>query len=150
MDEQTGAEKSYERLAVRRGETGVDVGNSDKLGGSISVDVEDWFMGIGLDEVEWGRYTGRLDIGLDRILRILDDAGVKATFFVLGLIAEKTPASIQKIYAEGHELGTHGWSHRKIYDLDENRFRKELRRSIDAIEAASGCKVLGHRPHFFR
>ena len=123
--------------------------NEQRLDGSISVDVEDWFMGIGLEENEWGRQSDRLAIGLERILRIFDEAGVKATFFVLGWVAEKYPAMIRRISSRNHEIGTHGWSHRKIYDLEPHVFREELRRSITAIETASGNKVRGHRAAYF-
>ncbi len=119
------------------------------LDGCITVDVEDWFMGIGIDESDWSQYEDRLDIGLDRILFLLDEAGVRATFFVLGYLAVKKKKSIAKIAHAGHEVGTHGWSHKKIYHMAEPRFREELRQSIRAIEDATGQQVTGHRAPYF-
>jgi polysaccharide deacetylase family protein (PEP-CTERM system associated) len=119
------------------------------LDGCISVDVEDWFMGIEIDEKDWAPFADRLDTGLDRILSVLDDAGAKASFFILGYVAAKKPGSVRRIADAGHELCTHGWSHRKIYDLTEQQFREELRRSITAIQDATGQKVKGHRAPYF-
>ncbi len=74
---------------------------------------------------------------------------MRATFFVLGAVAEKHPGLVGEIAAAGHEVGTHGYSHTLIYRLSRDAFREELRRSIGLVEDVTGTAVLGHRAPFF-
>jgi polysaccharide deacetylase family protein (PEP-CTERM system associated) len=115
----------------------------------LTFDVEDWYQGIEKPASTWDRFTPRIERGVDVILESLADAGTHATFFVLGYIAERHPDVVRRIAAAGHEIGTHGHEHEKIYDLDPVRFRDDLRRSIDAIGGVTGRPVLGHRAPFF-
>jgi polysaccharide deacetylase family protein (PEP-CTERM system associated) len=115
----------------------------------LSFDVEDWYQGIEMPLATWGRFSPRLERGLERILALLDQAGVRGTFFVLGYAAERHPDLVRRIAGAGHEIGTHGYAHEKIYDLDPERFRADLRRSLAAIQEATGSPVIGHRAPFF-
>ncbi len=115
----------------------------------LSFDVEDWYQGIEMPAHTWDRFEPRLDRGLGRILALLAESGVQATFFVLGDIARRHPALVRQIADLGHEVGTHGDDHEKIYDLDPARFRRDLRRSLSAIQSATGRPILGHRAPFF-
>lgn len=115
----------------------------------LSFDVEDWYQGIEIPIETWDRYPPRLERGLDRILPLLEESGVRATFFILGYTADRHPDLVRRIAEAGHEIGTHGYAHEKIYDLDPERFRADLRRSLSAIESATGRHVLGHRGPFF-
>ena len=72
-------------------------------------------------------------------------AGVRATFFVLGLAAEAFPDLVRRIRADGHEVASHGYSHRPVYGMRPEEFRDDLRRSIALIEDAAGVRVLGYR-----
>jgi len=113
---------------------------------AISVDVEDWYHSIeNIKFGEWDKYESRIVRNVEKVLQIFSDYNVKATFFVLGYVAEKHPEVVKMISAEKHEIGTHGYSHRLIYNLNKNEFASELRKSIEIIENLSGQKVLGHR-----
>jgi polysaccharide deacetylase family protein (PEP-CTERM system associated) len=84
------------------------------------------------------------------ILEALRAANARATFFVLGWIAERYPHLVREIAADGHELGTHSYWHRKVYELEPREFLNDMRRSIDVIEsAAPGAKVRGFRAPSF-
>ena len=94
---------------------------------ALTIDVEDWF------HPEWVR--PHVDDHLSErralkavlpVLRLLDRYRVKATFFILGDVAKECPDLVRKIYEEGHEIGSHGMSHRMLDDLGEEEFRKEL------------------------
>ena len=120
-----------------------------KIENAFSVDLEDWYQGLEIDMAEWGRFENRLRVGTDRLLELLEEAGVQATFFVLGRAAEQAPELIREIHARGHEIGTHGYSHRFVYELGEEGFRRDLRRSLEVLDEIVGVEVLGHRAPFF-
>ncbi len=76
---------------------------------------------------------------------MLDNAGCRATFFVLGFLAEKNPALIRRVSNCGHELAVHGYYHRRVFEMSRKEFEGDLKRSIDVVEAVSGEKVYGFR-----
>jgi polysaccharide deacetylase family protein (PEP-CTERM system associated) len=115
----------------------------------FSVDVEDWYQGLEFDMDEWTPFNPRIDTGMDVLLDLIEQANVRATFFVLGWQAERTPGLVPRLVARGHEIATHGYSHRFVYRLSPETFRRELRRSIDVLEQQSGQKVIGHRAPYF-
>lgn len=115
----------------------------------FSVDLEDWYQGLEIDMDDWGQYASRIETGLKVLLDLLDAAGVRATFFVLGWQAERSPHLVPDLVARGHEIASHGWSHRFVYQQGPKQFREELRRSLQLLEAQSGQKVLGYRAPFF-
>lgn len=113
---------------------------------ALSVDVEDWYQAIETIPFErWSHFENRIERSVDKLLRIFQDAEVKATFFVLGWIAERHPNMVSAIKEQGHEIGTHGYSHRFIYNLGPLLFREELKRSIGILEDITGERVCGHR-----
>ncbi|MBI4551946.1 MAG: DUF3473 domain-containing protein [Candidatus Latescibacteria bacterium] len=112
----------------------------------LTIDVEDWCQGnayVPLHDVS--RYESRIEPSIDRLLAILDEYGVRATFFVLGHIAESHPALTRRLHDAGHEVGTHGYSHDLAYRQTRQTFAEELRRSLAACEDATSARVLGHR-----
>jgi polysaccharide deacetylase family protein (PEP-CTERM system associated) len=115
----------------------------------FSVDLEDWYQGLEIDMDQWGRYPSRIETGLEVLLELLDQAGVRATFFVLGWQAERSPHLVPRLAALGHEIASHGYSHRFVYEQGPEQFRRELRRSKQILEAQSGAPVLGYRAPFF-
>jgi polysaccharide deacetylase family protein (PEP-CTERM system associated) len=115
----------------------------------FSVDLEDWYQGLEIDMDQWSHYPSRIEAGLEVLLQLLDDAGVRATFFVLGWQAERAPGLVPRIAALGHEIASHGYSHRFVYRQGPEQFRQELRRSKAILEAQSGAPVLGYRAPFF-
>ena len=82
---------------------------------AITVDLEDWYHSIeSIPVQDWDKYESRLEENTYRILEILNQYEVKATFFVLGYVAEKFPALVKTIQLLGHEIATHGYFHRLI------------------------------------
>lgn len=120
---------------------------------AITVDVEDYFHVSAfdgtIDRRDWDRFETRVCGNTDRLLEIFDRAGVSATFFVLGWVAERFPALVRRIAANGHEVGSHGFDHRLVYAMTPAQFRADLRRSRAALEGAIGQGVRGYRAPSF-
>ena len=116
----------------------------------ISVDLEDWFSLVrrrlwGVEEPP----TERVVVATRRLLDLLDAARTRATFFVLGSVADAFPELIREVRDRGHEIGTHGYGHWRVDVIGAERFREELRTSRAAIERACGVLPIGHRaPEF--
>src|SRR5476649_1842507 len=107
---------------------------------ALTIDFEDWYQGIEIPYADWGRFEDRIEAAGDKLLRILDETGAKATFFMLGYVAEKHPEIVKRIEAEGHEIGTHGFSHTLIYQQKPELFQEELTRAISFLEDLTGKK----------
>ncbi|WP_255406148.1 XrtA system polysaccharide deacetylase [Novosphingobium sp. CF614] len=119
----------------------------------LSVDVEDWFQ-VGafeqvIDRDSWSTLADRIERNCDAILRLFADAGVKGTFFTLGWVAERHPALMRRIVAEGHEIASHGWDHERVFRLGAKGFADDLARARAAIEDAAGAAVTGYRAPSF-
>lgn len=116
---------------------------------ALTVDLEEWFQVSNLRAVapreRWDHLPSRVEGATHRLLDAFDEFGHRATFFVLGWVAERQPALVREIAARGHEIACHGFDHDLVYELGPTRFRSDLRRSRDAIEHASGVRVLGYR-----
>jgi polysaccharide deacetylase family protein (PEP-CTERM system associated) len=108
----------------------------------LTFDVEDWPQST-LDHSL--PITPRVRDNTLRILDLLGDAGARATFFVLGLAAEAFPDLVRRIRDGGHEIASHGHSHRPVYGMRPEEFRDDLKKSIAIIEDAAGARVLGYR-----
>lgn len=115
----------------------------------FSVDLEDWYQGIEIDMDDWAQFTPRIRKGLDPLLALLEETNTKATFFVLGYQAEKTPELIRQISDQGHDIASHGYSHRFVYQQTPSEFQTELRRSKTVLEDICGQAVIGYRAPFF-
>jgi polysaccharide deacetylase family protein (PEP-CTERM system associated) len=115
----------------------------------MTIDVEDFFHASVFDEAIprhcWDQLESRVSANADRLLVILDRAKVRATFFVLGWVAERFPALVRRIASRGHEIASHGYEHRLVYDNTPEAFRADLRRAKRVIEAAAGTSVVGYR-----
>src|ERR1700723_2604631 len=112
---------------------------------ALTIDFEDWYQGLEIPQSAWDGYEDRIVAVGRRLLDLLGGAGVRATFFVLGAVAERHPELIREIARAGHEVGTHGYSHTPFYQLTPDAFRAELKHSITLLEDATGQPVLGHR-----
>ncbi|MBC02122.1 MAG: polysaccharide deacetylase family protein [Phycisphaerae bacterium] len=127
-------------------------GSHDPVHG-LSFDIEDWFHVIGVPELEdsttWADRESLVERRTDQILQICDDHGVKATFFVVGWIADRHPGLMRRIAEAGHEFGSHTHWHRLLFTLDRPTFREDLRRSIASIEDRTGLQVPGFRAPCF-
>src|SRR5262245_17779047 len=116
---------------------------------AMTIDVEDYYHVTAVDQYvsrdAWERYPSRVRENTERLVDLFDQMGIRATFFVLGWVAERFPDLVRRIAARGHELGSHSHWHRLVYDLTPEAFRADLRRSRDAIEAAAGVRVTAFR-----
>ncbi|WP_324751315.1 XrtA system polysaccharide deacetylase [Sphingomonas sp. LY54] len=120
---------------------------------ALSVDVEDWFQ-VGafetvIDRSDWDGLESRVERNGAAVLDLFDRAGVKATFFTLGWVAERFPALIRRAAEAGHEIASHGWDHKRVFTLDPARFRADLERARIAIEDACGHSPVGYRAPSF-
>jgi polysaccharide deacetylase family protein (PEP-CTERM system associated) len=112
----------------------------------ITIDVEDWFHVCGCEpETPPGRLPGRVRPNVERILGLLAEFEVAATFFMLGSLAEDDPALVPMIAEAGHEIASHGYSHRLLTRLGPDEFRRELQLTGDVIERQSGKRPVGFR-----
>ncbi|WP_340264224.1 XrtA system polysaccharide deacetylase [Sphingobium mellinum] len=120
---------------------------------ALSVDVEDWFH-VGafertIDRADWVDLTHRVERNTDAVLALFAEAGVRATFFTLGWVAEYYPALIRRIAEAGHEVASHGYDHARVFSLSPQAFRADLRRSRALLQDAGGQPVLGYRAPSF-
>lgn len=113
----------------------------------MSVDLEDYFCDLPFSE--WTKYQSRIERTTNTILDLFTKYRVKATFFTLGYIAEKFPRLIKNIYDNGHEIGTHSYSHMDLRKTTKDEFYKDFLKSIQILEDITGEKVLGFRAPFF-
>jgi polysaccharide deacetylase family protein (PEP-CTERM system associated) len=116
---------------------------------AFSVDVEDYFhveafRGV-VDPSNWATMEQRVEPNTRRLLELLDEFGVKGTFFVLGWVAERTPNLVSDIHARGHEVAIHGYDHRPITLMTPTEFREDIRRAKGIIEDLIGEPVIGYR-----
>ncbi|MGB3459368.1 MAG: polysaccharide deacetylase family protein [Halobacteriota archaeon] len=109
----------------------------------LTIDVEDWYMDT--DISMWASYEDRIVQSTLKILNILDGRNTKATFFVVGYVAEHFPELIKDIKDRGHELGTHGYSHTSIRRQTPSEFEKDLLKSIKVLEDITKDKISGYR-----
>jgi polysaccharide deacetylase family protein (PEP-CTERM system associated) len=120
---------------------------------ALSVDVEDWFQVGAFEKViardDWDRLPGRVERNAEAVLDLFDEAGVKATLFTLGWVAERHPDLIRRAAEAGHEIASHGWDHARVFTLGEAGFRADLRRAGDAIGSATGAAPRGYRAPSF-
>lgn len=115
----------------------------------LTVDLEDWFHICGVDDYlsasQWTRLESRVTQNTVRILEILEKNRTKATFFVLGFVAERHPGLILKIQRAGHEIATHGYSHRQVYTMAPEEFRQDLIKAAGILTEITGRRVRGYR-----
>ena len=97
---------------------------------ALTVDLEDWYHICGIpgysNSTGWDSFESRIIGNTERLLRTLSAFDVKATFFVLGYIALKEPGLIRMIRDEGHEIATHGFFHRRVFELSEDEFEDDI------------------------
>lgn len=132
--------------------------STSPLSHALSFDIEDWFHIVEVKAVEdparWdhlSRESSLVERYTDLILRLCDGGGARATFFILGWIADRHPGLVRRIADAGHEIGTHSFWHRKVYELAPDVFRRDIEDSIAAIRAAAGrvVEIAGFRAPSF-
>jgi len=123
-----------------------------RLTNAFTVDLEDWFQGLTSTNplvLAWPSFESRVVSTTVSLLDLLESCQTRATFFVLGCVAERYPSLIEQVCARGHEIGVHGYSHRSVNGLTRDEFARELDRSIEAVYRITGAAPLGHRAPYF-
>jgi polysaccharide deacetylase family protein (PEP-CTERM system associated) len=119
----------------------------------MTVDVEDYFQvsafAAHIPRESWPSISCRVENNIDRILALLNEQNVKATFFTLGWVAERYPMMVKRIVADGHELASHGWGHHRVSELEPSQFKEDIVSSKNILEDISGKPVLGYRAPSF-
>ncbi|MBC7090508.1 MAG: polysaccharide deacetylase family protein [Nitrososphaeria archaeon] len=112
---------------------------------AFSVDLEYWWCNEFLTNYLPNRKEDQIIESLSPILKLLDKYNVRATFFVLGIVAEKHPDVIELIYNKGHEISSHAWSHKPLHKLNKNEFENEMDKSVKLL-----YKLIHEKPKGFR
>jgi polysaccharide deacetylase family protein (PEP-CTERM system associated) len=116
---------------------------------ALTVDLEDWFQVSNVEHIipreAWGECTPRLAESTRRLLALLDRAGVKATFFVLGWNAARFPEVVREVVEAGHEIGSHGYAHQLVYEQSPEQLAQDLAQATEVIG-----EVTGVRPRCYR
>ena len=124
-----------------------------RLTNALTIDVEDYFQVSAfapyIRRDEWDARPCRVERNVDRILELLAEREVKATFFTLGWVAERYPQLVKRIVQGGHELASHGYGHERASDLDPAAFTDDVTRAKAILEDLGGLPVLGYRAPSF-
>ncbi len=116
---------------------------------ALTIDVEDYFQvnafARHIQHENWGQYPLRVERNTRNILDMLDEFNVKATFFVLGWIAERVPSIVREIQQRGHEIACHGYGHQLIYSIGPQKFREDISKARIILEDICGERVNGYR-----
>jgi polysaccharide deacetylase family protein (PEP-CTERM system associated) len=120
---------------------------------ALTVDVEDYFQVSAfaphIARADWERRECRIERNVDRILEMLAQHEIKATFFTLGWIAERYPQVVRSIVAGGHELASHGYGHQRVNELTRGEFDADIRHAKAILEDLSDAEILGYRAPSF-
>ena len=126
---------------------------ADKIFNALTIDVEDYFQVSAfapyISRDGWNQRECRVERNVDRILALLDSQKTLATFFILGWIAERYPALVRRIAAQGHEIASHGYGHQRASDLNRSEFLSDIRMARHILEDLGGEAVLGYRAPSF-
>ena len=119
------------------------------ISNAFTVDVEDFFQvqafASVVDRARWDEFSPRVEQNTRKLLGLLEERDVKGTFFVLGWVAERFPGLVREIAQGGHEVASHGWSHRLIYEQTREVFQEETHRGKALLEDQVQQPVLGYR-----
>lgn len=122
---------------------------ADSRRNALTVDVEDYFhvsaLAGEIKRSSWNSMDYRAESNTDKLLQIFAEFDVRATFFVLGWVAERSPGLVRRIFDQGHEIACHGLSHELIYRQTPEVFASETARARDLLEQAIGGRVFGYR-----
>ena len=116
---------------------------------ALTVDLEEWFHGLDLAPARWSGLEGRAVAATNHLLDLLAGHGARATFFVLGRIAEAYPDLVQRILVDGHEIGSHGHDHQFVYRQQPDGFARDLEASLVALRRAGAPDVVSYRAPYF-
>lgn len=115
----------------------------------FSVDVEDWFHILDVPSApalaEWSRLPSRVEKNFIKLLDLFSEQRVQVTCFVLGWIGEQFPHLVKEAFERGHEIASHGYGHRLVYEQSRDEFVEDIRRSRLLLEDIVGVPVVGYR-----
>lgn len=127
--------------------------SNDKTTNAFSVDVEDYFQVSALDPYvarrDWGSIACRVEANVDRLLALLAERDTRATFFVLGWIAQRYPNLIRRIAEGGHEIASHGFGHDRIGAQSRQQFQADVQHTKTLLEDITSIRVRGYRAPSF-
>ncbi|MEK6749932.1 MAG: XrtA system polysaccharide deacetylase [Pseudomonadota bacterium] len=122
---------------------------TQKICNAFTLDVEDYYHVSAFEKVispaQWAALPSRVERNTDVILEMLNKNNIRGTFFVLGWVAERNPGMVRRIADSGHEVASHGYSHRLVYNQSQAVFREETIRSKKLLEDTIGKPVIGYR-----
>jgi len=117
---------------------------------ALTVDVEDWYHSVlEIEPADWPKYEDRVVPATEKLLDVLAAGGARATFFVLGHVAEMHPHLVPRIAAAGHEIACHGYAHRLVYTLTPAQFRADLRRALGVLHSQTEQPIRGYRAAYW-
>jgi polysaccharide deacetylase family protein (PEP-CTERM system associated) len=119
----------------------------------FSIDIEDWFQVENLKGqiryTQWPEKECRIDLSTRIVLNILKKRSIRATFFVLGWIAERKPALIREIASQGHEIASHGYKHEMLHTIDEKILEFDIQKSLEILQPLARNRIIGYRAPSF-
>ncbi len=119
----------------------------------FTVDVEEYFHVLAFQETikiaDWAQWPSRAEAGVDRLLELLSERGHCGTFFVVGWLAERQPSLVRRIADAGHEIASHTWWHRPVYQTTPDEFREDVGRTRALLQDLTGQPVYGFRAPSF-
>jgi polysaccharide deacetylase family protein (PEP-CTERM system associated) len=117
----------------------------------LSIDFEDWHQLVHrrIGRPDWEEGSATFERHVSTLLDLLDELGVRATFFVAGITADRHPGALAAVAARGHELACHGYDHRRAFRQTPDEFRQDVLRSVDAVQRIGGVTPAGYRAPWF-
>jgi polysaccharide deacetylase family protein (PEP-CTERM system associated) len=123
------------------------------IANAMTIDVEDYFQveafASTINRSDWESLPRRVERNTERLLQVLAESGVEATFFILGWVAERHPQLVRRVVAEGHELASHGSNHLRVDRQSPEEFRDDVGRAKRVLEDLGGVPVRGYRAPTF-
>ena len=120
---------------------------------ALTIDVEDYFQVSAFEthipRSSWESFESRIEGNTHRVLDILARNSTRATFFILGWVADHYPKLVQEIHSAGHEIASHGYWHRLVYDQTPDEFRADVRQAKEALSQLIGKDVIAYRAPSF-
>lgn len=118
-----------------------------KINNFLTFDIEEWFHANyeGVDTTLYDIRSTNLESNVDRLIDICAASGVQSTCFILGDVAKEKPQVVKKLFDAGHEIASHGSSHKLVYTMSPEEFRADLKASTDRLEQITAHKVVGFR-----
>jgi polysaccharide deacetylase family protein (PEP-CTERM system associated) len=145
---------SRESPAAATSGTGPDPAHQPPAGRGtfvLTFDFEDWHQLVHrrIGREDWRSGSEAFGEHVSTLLGLLDELGLSATFFIAGVTAERHPAALAEVVARGHEVGCHGYEHRRAYRQTADEFARDVTRAVEVVERICGVKPVGYRAPWF-